>query len=166
MKNKNNIKKIEKQIGNDSPEVNTVVKIVVGVILFFGVAYFVMGLITGDIKLGKEKEVETEIQYEEILAERTFSQKDTEYFVMFYNFSEENTLLEAIIENLGYSKEVYKVDLDKKFNFSYIGDVNNNPTSLEKLSVKSPTLIKVKNGKSNKVVSGIDAIKKYVSTLN
>ena len=166
MKNKNNMKKIEKQISNDSTEVNTIIKIVIGVLLFLGVAYFLMGVITGDIKLGKQQNMETQIQYEEILAERTFQQKDTEYFVIFYEFSEKDALLDAIIEKLAYSKDVYKVDLDKKFNSAYIGEVNNNPTSLEKMKVKSPTLIKVKNGKSNKVVSGIDSIKKYVSTLS
>lgn len=165
MKNKNNMKRLEKQISGDTPETKTIIKIAIGVILFLGVAYFLMGIITGDIKLGKEQEKVTEIQYDEILAERTFDQKDTEYYVVFYNFSEEDMLLDAIIENLGYTKEVYKVDLDKKFNVSYIGEVNNTPTSLENLKVKSPTLIKIKNGKSNKVVVGVDSIKKYVSTL-
>ena len=165
MKNKNNMKRLEKQISGDTPETKTIIKIAIGVILFLGVAYFLMGIITGDIKLGKEQEKVTEIQYDEILAERTFDQKDTEYYVVFYNISEEDMLLDAIIENLGYTKEVYKVDLDKKFNVSYIGEVNNTPTSLENLKVKSPTLIKIKNGKSNKVVVGVDSIKKKVSTL-
>ena len=165
MKNKNNMKRLEKQISGDTPETKTIIKIAIGVILFLGVAYFLMGIITGDIKLGKEQEKVTEIQYDEILAERTFDQKDTEYYVVFYNFSEEDMLLDAIIENLGYTKEVYKVDLDKKFNSNYIGEINNNPTTIENLKVKSPTLIKIKNGKSNKVVVGVDSIKKYVSTL-
>ena len=166
MKNKENIKKFEKQIGNDNTEINTIIKIVVGIIIFLGLAYFLMGLITGDIKLGKGKSEETSIQYEEILAERTFKQKDTEYFVMFYNFSDDDALLQAVIENLGYLKKVYKVDLDKKFNSNYIGEINNNPTTIENLKVKSPTLIKIKNGKAIKVVMGLDSIKKYISTLN
>ena len=45
MKNRNNIKKIEKQIGNDSPEVNTIIKIVIGVLVFFVIAYFLMAIV-------------------------------------------------------------------------------------------------------------------------
>ena len=85
---------------------------------------------------------------------------------MFYNFSDDDALLQAVIENLGYLKKVYKVDLDKKFNSNYIGEINNNPTTIENLKVKSPTLIKIKNGKAIKVVMGLDSIKKYISTLN
>jgi len=163
MKNKKNMKRIEKQINNSNNEVNTIIKIVVGVLLVLGVAYFLIGVIVGEIKFGKKEKIE--IQYSEILAERTFRQKDTEYYVVFYKFSEEDAFFNAIIENLGYTLEVYKVDLDKKFNSLYIGDVNTKPTSLENLKVKSPTLIKIEEGKASKVITEIEEIKKYVSTL-
>jgi len=163
MKNNKNMKRIEKQINNSNNEVNTIIKIVVGVLLVLGVAYFLIGVIVGEIKFGKKEKIE--IQYSEILAERTFRQKDTEYYVVFYKFSEEDAFFNAIIENLGYTLEVYKVDLDKKFNSLYIGDVNTKPTSLENLKVKSPTLIKIEEGKASKVITGIEEIKKYVSTL-
>lgn len=164
MKNKSNLKKIEKQNTGETNEVKTLIKIFVGVVIFFVLAYLLMGIITGDIKLGKENK-EVEIQYEEILAERTFKQKDNDYFVAFYNLSDEDALLDALLQDLGYTEKVYKVNLDKKFNSTYIGKVNNKPTSLDNLKVNSPTLIRITNGKAKKVVNGIDSIKKYISDL-
>ena len=81
MKNKKNFKKIEKQINNENNEVKKIIKIFVGVVIFLIIAYLLMGIITGEIDLGKNKETVAEIQYKEILAEMTLKQNDEEYFV-------------------------------------------------------------------------------------
>lgn len=165
MKNKKNFKKIEKQINNENNEVKKIIKIFVGVVIFLIIAYLLMGIITGEIDLGKNKETVAEIQYKEILAEMTLKQNDEEYFVIYYNFDEEDSLISAIINVLASNQKVYEVDLSKKFNYNYIGDVKTDVKSIEDLKVKNPTLIKVANKKIEKVVFGIDSIKKYVSTI-
>ena len=124
-----------------------------------------MGIITGEIDLGKNKETVAEIQYKEILAEMTLKQNDEEYFVIYYNFDEEDSLISAIINVLASNQKVYEVDLSKRFNYNYIGDVKTDVKSIKNLKVKNPTLIKVANKKIEKVVFGIDSIKKYVSTI-
>lgn len=165
MKNKKNFKKIEKQINNENNEVKKIIKIFVGVVIFLIIAYLLMGIITGEIDLGKNKETVAEIQYKEILAEMTLKQNDEEYFVIYYNFDEEDSLISAIINVLASNQKVYEVDLSKKFNYNYIGDVKTDVKSIKDLKVKNPTLIKVANKKIEKVVFGIDSIKKYVSTI-
>ena len=161
MKNRKNI---EKQFGNESNEVMTLIKIFVGVVIFFVLAYVLMGVITGEIKLKEEKK-EVVIQYKEILAEQVFKQKEEDYFVAFYDFEEENDLLQAYLQDLSYSVKLYEVDLYKKFNSSYIGEVNTKPTNLNNLKVKSPTIIRITKNKAKEVITGLDAIKNYVSKL-
>ena len=165
MKNKKNFKKIEKQINNENNEVKKIIKIFVGVVIFLIIAYLLMGIITGEIDLGKNKKTVAEIQYKEILAEMTLKQNDEEYFVIYYNFDEEDSLISAIINVLASNQKVYEVDLSKKFNYNYIGDVKTDVKSIKDLKVKNPTLIKVANKKIEKVVFGIDSIKKYVSII-
>lgn len=164
MKNKKNIEKYEKHIGNENNEIRTLIKIFVGVVIFFVLAYVLMGVITGEIKFKQQKQ-EVVIQYKEILAERTFKQKDKDYFVVFYNFGEEDAFLNVLLQEASYTGSVYEVDLDKKFNSTYIGEVNTKPASLKDLKVKSPTLIRITNGKAQKVVTGVSSIKNYISNL-
>lgn len=155
---------IDRQYKSDgNPEVKTIVKISIGVLLLFAFVYFISGILTGNIKLKKEKEEEVKIQYSEILAEQTFKQSPDEYYVLFYSFDGvESSYLTALAS--GLSSTVYKVDLDKKFNSSYISDkVNTNPKKASDIKVSDPTLIKVKNKKTSKVVVGINNIKKFVT---
>ena len=71
----------------------------------------------------------------------TFKQKDSEYYVLYYDFDNENdtTLLEAIDSTLSEKLTTYKVDLSKKFNSSYVSDsVNKKATTSSELKIKNP----------------------------
>lgn len=164
-KNKKN-KIIERQLkNNESPELKTIIKIVVGIALFFGIVYFGAGLLTGDIKLKKEKK-EVEIQYSEILAEKTFLQNNSEYYVMYYNFDSNDTeLITAIISTLSKDTTVYTVDLDKNFNKNYISSEidTKTPSNSSELKVTSPTLIKIKNKKVVNFITGLENIVEHAS---
>ena len=56
---------------------------------------------------------------------------------------------------------MYIVDSENKLNAKYIveKDSNKNPTSLEDLKVKSPTLIKIEDGKVTLYIEGIEEVK-------
>ena len=161
-KNKKN-KIIERQLKeNATPELKTAIKIFIGIVLVFAIVYFGAGVLTGSIKLKKEVK-EAEIQYTEILAEKTFLQNKDEYYVMFYNFKSNSAdIVNAVISGLSQDATVYTVDLDKGFNKNYISeDIKNKaPKNSSELKVTNPTLIKIKNKKVTKFVTGIDNIVK------
>ena len=161
-KNKNKI--IERQLKNNStPELKTAIKIVIGVVLFILVLYFIGRIASGELKLKNDKNAEPTIQYSEILAEKTFKQKDNEYYVIYYYFDDNSvSLIDTIVSDLSQSSKVYKVDLKKNFNASYISDsVNKRPKNLSELKVVNPTLIKIKSGKVIDLVTGLNSIKDY-----
>ena len=164
---KNKYLNAKKEI-NEGNEIQKAIKIVVGVVIVFVIVYFLGGIITGNIKFAKEKPTEVSIQYSEILAESTFKQKENEYFVLFYDFdSNDSILMDALIPALSNKLVLYKVDLSKKFNENYISDskLNTNPKKLNELKVKSPTLIRLKNGKIINFVIGNTDIKTYTLKL-
>lgn len=166
MKKNKNI--IDKQYNGEDFELKKLLFIFIGVIVFFAVAYFIGGIITGNIKLKKEKAKETEIQYTEILAESTFKQSEADYFVLFYDFdSNDAILIDAFQSDLQNTGTVYKVDLSKNFNKNYItdGNLKSNPSNIEELKVKNPTLVRVKNKKVVNLISGITNIKNYILKL-
>ena len=166
MKKNKNI--IDKQYNGEDFELKKLLFIFIGVIVFFTVAYFIGGIITGNIKLKKEKAKETEIQYTEILAESTFKQSEADYFVLFYDFdSNDAILIDAFQSDLQNTGTVYKVDLSKNFNKNYItdGNLKSNPSNIEELKVKNPTLVRVKNKKVVNLISGITNIKNYILKL-
>ena len=168
MKNKKIIERQYKNSG-ETNEFKKIIKITIGVLLFFAIVYLIAGLLTGEIKLKKEKEEEVKIQYSEILAESTFKQNKNEYYVIYYNFDDnEAMLIDTIASDLSSDATVYKVDLSKGFNKNYIaqdGKVKNNPKNVKELKVTNPTLIKIKNNKVVKFQKGIDKIKEYAMKL-
>lgn len=171
MKNNKNKKIIERQYKNndENNEFIKILKITIGVLLFFGIVYLIAGVLTGEIKFNKDEKEEVSIQYSEILAESTFKQKDNEYYVIYYDFSSnESVLIDAITNDLSANNKVYKVDLSKGFNKNYISKddkIKTNPKNAKELTVVNPTLIKIKNKKSVKLLKGAKNIKEYVIKL-
>ena len=55
--------------------------------------------------------------------------------------------------------------MSKKFNANYLVEdsksVDTTPENLEELKVKNPTLIRIKDGKVDKFVNGVENIKNY-----
>lgn len=161
-RNRNKI--IERQIKNNStPEVKTAVKIVIGILLFLIVIYFASAIASGEIKLKKDKNTEVTIQYSEILAEATFKQKSSDYYVIYYEFDSKSiSLIESIVSDLSQTSKVFKVDLSKNFNKNYTSDsVNKNPKNISELKVTNPTLIRIKSGQVVDFITGLDSIKNY-----
>lgn len=163
--NKNDI--LNRGYENSTPEFSTIIRIVVGILLFLVAVYYLGGVVTGNIKLKKDPKT-VEIQYSEILAEQTFKQNNDSYYVLYYDFSlNEKSVVEAFSSNLSNDASLYKVDLNKKFNSLYVtsDNSNKNPKNLSELKINGITLIKINNGKVEKYIEGIDNIKQYSLNL-
>ena len=157
-------------------EVTKIVKILVGVLLVLGITYLIAALITGDIKLGKKQEKETEeveIQYEEILAGETFKQDASEYYVMYFNFTDNIAASYLTFKDTYSYKEnsldFYIVDLEKGFNQSFVRndeeDYNKYPNSIDDIKVSNPTILKIANHKVVERVEGKQDVLNYLSEI-
>lgn len=160
---------------NYNEDVVKLVKILVAVVLVLGLVYLGTAFLTGEINLGKEKKEETEvkIQYEEIIAGEILNRSYTEYYVLLFNFTNDDaTNLLTLKDNYGYvnnSLPVYIVDLDKKFN-SILTPLENEeiieiPSNINDLRVKDATLLKVKGGKVTSRVTTYENIEKTFNDL-
>lgn len=163
--------KRERKNNNVKEETNEslgVVKTVVGVLVFLLVCYL---LVLGMEKLGLFEQGytapvkgETEIDYEYIPVGTVFNRTEKEYFVLFDNYDGKNqdVYVNYILDS-DDKKVVYKVDMSLKENEKYKSEQSNpkakNPTELK---INDITLIKIKNGKIEKYVTGSEKIEEYL----
>ena len=132
-----------------------VIKIGIGVLLVLGLVYLVTAIASGEIKLGKkEKEkIETEIQYQEIIAGETFNRNASEYYVLFMNFTDSYaSYYLSLIDNYQMkdnSLAFFTVDMEKKINSDYVTN---------ELKVENPTILKISNSKITETITGKDNI--------
>lgn len=165
---RNDVKKnIEKKESGFEKDIFKVLCIMFGVLLFLAIFYFITVAIVSDEEEVKDKE-ETEIQYEQILAGSSFSMKDDEYLVVYYDFSDEKLAeLTSVVYNYGYSgfSKLYKVDMSDGFNKKYIveDDSNKAPKGVSDLAINGPTLIKFVDGECVDYVEGNDKIIDYLN---
>lgn len=157
-------------------EANKIVKILIGVLLVLGITYLIAALITGDIKLGKnqeKEEEEVEIQYEEILAGETFKQHASEYYVMYFNFTDNIAASYLTFKDTYSYKEnsldFYLVDLEKGFNQSFLKneeeEYNEYPDSIDEIKVTNPTILKISSHKVVERVEGKQEVLNYLSEI-
>lgn len=91
---------------------------------------------------------EATIQYEEILSNQVFKQKESEYYVLFYDFNGNHADYYNQIAK-DETKKIYTVDLGNLFNKDIVSEETNDKVQkAEDLKVKEATLLKVKNGKN------------------
>ena len=157
-------KKIDEMTSSTSNELLKLFRVLFAVIVVLGAFYLLTVAIVGS---DKEEEKETAIQYEEILAGSSFIMKDSEYVVVYYDFSDtELSELASQIYSYSYTGEyrLYTVDMSNGFNKPYITgeDSDKSPNSAEDLLIKGPTLIKFKDGKVEKYVEGFDEVLEYL----
>lgn len=79
-----------------------------------------------------------------ILASSIFKQIEEEYYVYFYDFSDEDAEITNTINNALPAEKVYKVDTSSAMNANYVSE-NSNPSAktLSEISVVPNTLIKI-----------------------
>lgn len=161
---------LEREFNESNNDSKRIIKILVGIIVFFALVYFIAALLTGEIKLKKEKKV-VNIQYDEILVEQTFKQKDSTYYVFYYDFSDESNedLNLMIVSMIDEKNIVFKSDTSNVYNKKFVVDddtlVKSNPNNISDLKIKEPTLIKINNGKVVNYINGYDKIKSFVKGI-
>lgn len=174
MKKKNKIK-IQTSTTSDF-NTSTLIKIIIGVVLVLILTYFIGGLLNGSIKIGgkekKEKE-ETVIQYSEIIIGETFTQKENEYYVLYYDFNSDlNNIIESYTYSYMYKQDalkMYTVDLSDGFNKDKVAEENENyinkPSNINDLKVQNPTILKISNKKVTERIEGKENTINYLSNL-
>lgn len=145
-------------------------KVATAIILIFALFYFVAFLITRDKTEAEEEEEKKDsgFTYTEIMAGRSFSMDDSEYYVLFYDSSDEDNAptyrsLAITYRNSEGAIPIYTVDMNKGLNKSYASEESNtNPGSASELKVNGPTLMKISGKTLALYVEGEESIKGYI----
>ena len=117
-------------------------------VIVIGIHFFTALVITKEIEwftewFKKDEEKVPTTVANSILANNTFKQKEEEYYVYFYDYSDED---EEVANIVGTIKDltVYRVDTGSALNNNYVSEESNKSAkTLEELKVKSSTVIKV-----------------------
>lgn len=161
---KDAIRKIEETKMSTTNEIYKFLKIVFGVMVFLAVFYLITVFVVGRDTIEEKKDVT--IQYEEILAGSSFTMRDDEYVVVYYDFSdsEMSSLYSALTDySTNGSKRLYTVDMSNGFNKVYVSEKSNsNPTKASELAIADVTLIYFKDGKVSRYVEGSDEVISYL----
>lgn len=169
---KNKTKKIEKNIKKEietkegNGDVKALLLITIFVLLFLGLFYLLTVVILDDKTETKKEEesAEVEIQFDEILLGSSFSIKDKEYLVLYYEFENEdvNTDLDSLVSSYRMSNEdpyLYVVNMSDALNSGFISDKSKiDVTKASELKINGPTLIRFEDGKIDDYIEGIDDI--------
>ena len=168
MSKKNNSKKQQKQENTIStPKIkDVIIIIVVGTIILL-----VFYLLTKGILNKKNKDTtrnNASIQYSEILCGESFSQKEKEYLVFFYDSTGSDIdTNHSIISNYKEKKKIkiYTVDMNEGLNKSCKSEIeeNENAISADELMISKTTLIHFKNGKVVNYIT--EEIEQYLNNL-
>ena len=167
-KNKNNNTKVEEL--DTKISLLTLIKITFFIILLLAAVYYVLAVfVTKEINISSKKDEKTEnvssnnTVTDKILASNIFSQKESSYYVYFYDFSDNENLYSLIDSKI--EDKIYKVDTSSGLNSKYVTEEkgNKNATNLEELKVIDNTLIKVDNDKIVKYYEGESSIRDYIN---
>lgn len=170
----NHQKKAQKITSSYNPEVMSIVKIAIIVLVILAVVYFFTALATGKIKFGKDKPKDEEItiQYEEILAGETFNQVSEDYLVLFYDSSTtEAGLYETLLRSYSAkegSLKYYKVDMANPMNQMYKTKENSNlyVSKSADLKIKDAVLLRLAGHQVSSVYEGKEAIQEYFNNFS
>ena len=82
-----------------------------------------------------------------ILASDIFKQAEEEYYVYFYDYTDEEENVSSLVSSKLSSSKVYRVDTSSALNAKYVGSPSNKKAKkLEELKIVAPTVIKISNG--------------------
>ena len=161
-------KKIEKMESGAENDILKVLRVIFIVMVVFAFFYLLTVAIVGRDE--EEETEETAIQYEEILAGSSFTMRDDEYLVVYFDFTSEDAsdINSAIYTySSGYGDDilrVYTVDMSNAFNKKYASedDSNENPETAGDLLINAPTIIRIKDGKVAEYIDDLDDVLDYL----
>ena len=144
----------------------TIIIIVVAVVLLVG-TYFLTTLILESDNNDDERITENTIQYDEILAGESFNQSEDDYYVIYYDSTDEYSTISSLISSYQLNNtdtKLYSVDLANGMNKKYITDGDVVTTNASSLKVKDTTLLKFKNGKVTDTITDITEITNFLNS--
>lgn len=147
-----------------------VITIISVLISFFTFYLLTVYIVNKDSKNDDNKNItqseEKTISYDKILLGRSFSMENEEYYVIYYDSSDEDisSIYNELISNYRAKDDglsIYYVDMNDGLNKSHstTEESNKNPNTVEDLSINGPTLIKVQAGKVINYIEGESEIR-------
>lgn len=135
------------------------------------VIYFLVAiLITKELDWFKKDNVNDDtnnfVNSDVILARNTFMQTDSEYYVYYYDFDDDDTSISTLISSNLSNSKVYKVDISDAFNSNYISDDVNITNDIEEFKISTTTLIKIVDSDIVESYTSKDDIKEYLEGKN
>ena len=169
-KRKEEVKKIQ-ETENEKLNLQDKLFVVFCIVMFF-VAFYVLTLYITHKNSEPTTNIDTEdvsFSYDEILLGRSFSMNDSEYYVIYYDSSNEeiadtcSNLVTTYRQN--HDTTLYFVDMSNGLNSSYATteESNKSPNSAGELLINGPTVIKIADGKLVDYVEGLEAIQNYLN---
>lgn len=151
-------------------EAKSVVITIASVLAIFTLFYFLTSFILerdSNVSSSSDDKI-VNVQYDDILAGSSFSMGYDEYFVLYYNFGDEDLSLDSTVYTYRSNSDnvkLFTVDLSDSLNSSFVADSESNPsvTTVADLKVKNPTLIKFVNNSVAEYVEDIGTINEYLS---
>ena len=157
---------LNKKKGLPSEVKKTIIIIVVAVVLLVGM-YFLTTVILNKDSDDNSKITENAIQYDEILAGESFNQSEDEYYVIYYDSSNEYSVISSLISSYQLNSsdtKLYSVDLADGMNKKYVTDGNIVTDNASSLRVKDTILLKFNNGEVREVITDTNEITSFLNS--
>lgn len=160
-------------LGQGDNSITSLFKIIIIIVIAFALFYALTYVVTKYNKTysWENNEVSSVIQYDEIMIGTLLTQKESEYYVLVYDYLDDNKdIYETYISmytNKNNSLNIYTSDLTSDFNKKYIAEKSDfNFESVKDLKIKDITLFKIKDSKIIEYYEGskevIEEFKKIV----
>ena len=157
-------KSLVKEIQTEEKQIEKFVIITLVLIFILSAIYILSALfVTKELDWFNKKENTTTntLVQNTILASEIFKQKEEEYYVYFYDYTDEDSKISNAINSKLSSAKVYKVDTNSALNNKYVSEESNKSAKkLNELKVKSPTVIKISGETISAYYEGNEIINK------
>ena len=143
----------------------TIIIILVAVILLVGMYFLTTLILSRDVE--EEKITENTIQYDEILAGSSFGQSEDEYYVIYYDSTNEYSTVSSLVSSYqlnGGDIKLYSVDLSNGMNKKYITDGDIVTSDASSLRVKENTLLKFEDGEVSETITDLREIMEILNS--
>ena len=166
-KSKNIEKNIKSEVENNSiaKDAKHLLVITLIVLLFLGGFYLItVAVLKDDTEKTDTEKQDVAIQFDEILIGRSFSINAGTYYVLYYEFDDEeiDSDLASLVYNYRASNNdvpLSTVDMSNALNSAFLNDESNkDATKASELKISGPTLIKFVDGKISRYVEDMDDI--------
>lgn len=143
----------------------TITIIVVAALLLVGMYFLTTLILSKDTE--EEKVTENAIQYDEILAGESFNQGDGEYYVIYYDSSDQYSTISSLISSYQLNNsdtKLYSVDLSNGMNKKYVTDGDIVTDDASSLRVKANTLLKFEDGEVTETITDTNKITSFLNS--